>query len=205
MAEKKSGFLTFFTSLPGIITAIATLITAVGGLLVAIDKFGNDWTSTQSTQSPSPTPSKTKGTTPTPAVTPSSSAPKEEQTVDYTGVRVKGTVTAKIRNVVYLSDGTTGADYKNGDYLVDSADPTQFLRMYGGLPVFDEFAAISGEVSKQSCAKVLAHHVGEFRAKPADEGTWLCVIRTDSSYGAIHIDKVDLAEGALTVSYVVWR
>jgi hypothetical protein len=208
--EKQSRFLTFFTTLPGVITAVAALITAVGGLLVAIEPFGNHAPPSKAAETEQPRPSAAAtspvaGASPTTAAPEPSTAPPVEQAVDDSGSRIKKTMTIKRNDIVYLSDGSTGAAWANGDFKLDSADPLEYLRMYGGRPILDEFAPIADTVSKESCAAALRHPAGEFRAKPTDEGSWLCVIRPDASYGAIHLDKVDLVNQRLTMTYVVWR
>jgi hypothetical protein len=208
--EKQSRFLTFFTTLPGVITAVAALITAVGGLLVAIEPFGNHAPPSQAAGTGQPRPSAAVtsagvGVSPTAAAPELSTAPPVAQAVDYSGARIKKTMTVKLNDVAYLSDGSTGAAYANGDFKLDSADLLEYLRMYGGRPIFDEFAPITDTVSKESCAAALRHPAGDFQAKPTDEGSWLCVIRPDASYGAIHLDKVDLVDHRLTITYLVWR
>jgi hypothetical protein len=208
--EKQSRFLTFFTTLPGVITAVAALITAVGGLLVAIEPFGHDTPPSQAAETEQAQPSAAVTTakvtvSPTTAAPELSTAPPLEQTVDYSGARIKKTITVKFNDIVYLSDGSTGSAWANGDFKLDSADPLEYLRLYGGRPILDEFAPITDTVSKESCAPALRHPAGEFRAKPTDEGSWLCIIRPDASYGAIHLDKVDLVSHQLTMTYVVWR
>jgi hypothetical protein len=208
--EKQSRFLTFFTTLPGVITAVATLITAVGGLLVAIHAFGDATSPSHAAEIQQTRPSATVtsakvGVSPTAATPEVSTALPAEQTVDYSGARIKKTMTIKLNDIVYLSDGTTGSAWANGDFKLDSDHPLEYLRLYGGLPILDEFAPITDTVSKDSCAAALPHPAGEFRAKPTDEGSWLCVIRPDASYGAMHLDRVDLVNHQLTITYVVWR
>jgi hypothetical protein len=208
--EKQSRFLTFFTTLPGVITAVATLITAVGGLLVAIEAFDHDTPPSQAVEAEQARPSVAVTTTkaavsPTTAAPELSTAPPLEQTVDYGGARIRKTMTVKLNDIVYLSDGSTGSAWANGDFKMDSSDPLEYLRLYGGRPTLDEFALITDTVSRESCAAALRHPAGEFRVKPTDEGSWLCVIRPDASYGAIHLDKVDLVNHQLTMTYVVWR
>ncbi|MCP2322990.1 hypothetical protein HDA40_001497 [Hamadaea flava] len=211
--EKQSRFLTFFTTLPGVITAVATLITAVGGLLVAINEFGDNKPagaaespqSRPSASAPSPRFSPSPSSPPSPAV---STAPPVELNLDLSGAIVQKTMTVHLNDIVYLSDGSTGSEWANGDFKLDSSDATVFLRLYGGRPILDEFARVTDTVSKQSCATALKHPAGEFRAKSSDEGGWVCVLRPDAyngTYGAIHFDWVDLANRRLTISYVIWR
>ncbi|MEV6970890.1 hypothetical protein AB0M47_37895 [Hamadaea sp. NPDC051192] len=216
MPEKPSRFLTFFTTLPGVITAVATLITAVGGLLVAINEFGDDQPAAAG--SPEPRPSASAPATSS-APSPLSSSPKSspeastalpvELEVDYDGALVRKTMTIAFGDIAYLSDGSTGSAWAKGDFKLDSADPLEYLRLYGGRPILDEFARITeGKVSKAACAAAVKHPAGEFRAKPVDEGAWVCVVRPDAydgTYGAIHFDKVDLVDRRLTISYVIWR
>ncbi|NUR70328.1 MAG: hypothetical protein HOU81_05880 [Hamadaea sp.] len=217
--EKQSRFLTFFTTLPGVITAVATLIAAVGGLLVAINEFGGDKPARVTAESPDPRPSavvtspatnpstsQSSNESPSPS-TEASNADPTDLNLDLSGVIVQKTMTVKLDDIVYLSDGTTGGAWANGDFKLITGD-TGTLRLYGGRPILDEFARItSGTVSKRSCSSLLDHPAGEFRVKSSDTGTWVCIVRPDGyngSYGAIHFDQVDLVERRITISYVVW-
>jgi hypothetical protein len=213
--EKQSRILTFFTTLPGVITAIATLITAVGGLLVAINEFGDAKPADSSGPAPSASVTSAASPKPSPSWSPKSepsavatSATQVELNLDLSGAIVQKTMTVKLDDIVYLSDGATGAAWANGDFKLIAGDGG-YLRLYGGRPILDEFAQISGgTVSKRSCSSLLGHPAGEFRARSSDTGAWVCILRPDGyngSYGAIHFDQVDLVERRITISYVIWK
>jgi hypothetical protein len=210
VSEKRpSRILTFFTTLPGVLTAVATLITAVGGLIVVLDGLGED------EQRPPAGGSDTSVSTTSPAqrtsLQPSSDggSPGPAQTVDLdpSAVRLKKTLHAALNDIVFLSDGRAGLEWGDGnDFKIDSFEVTKQVRLYGGKPILATFASIDGTVDKRSCAGRLGERpVSNFFVKQEHEGRWICVLTARDTIAAMRFDEVDLVSGGLTITYAIWR
>lgn len=217
MTEKQpSRFLTFFTTLPGILTAVATLITAVGGLIVVLDGLGEDEQQRPAADSGTSvaTAAPAQSANSSPAVASSHPSPEAgsrgpAQTVDLdpSAVRLKKTIHAALNDIVFLSDGRAGLEWNDGnDFKIDSLEVTKQVRLYGGKPELATFASTDGTVDKRSCAGKLGERpVSNFFVKQEHQGRWICVLTHRDTIAAMRFDEVDLVSGGLTITYAIWR
>ncbi|MDG4833023.1 hypothetical protein O7627_27500 [Solwaraspora sp. WMMD1047] len=196
----------FFTSLPGLITAIAALLTAVVGAVVVLGGSGGEGQSDAAVASTAPSSPRNGliGSTPPPG--PGTNTGSQ----DAGTAELEGTLAAQDRDWVNLSKG----------YLVDSFDGRADFRVVKDLNdgvitllgdtlligQLAQFAVIDDEITKQNCyAGLRSRRQGTYDVAPGLEGEWICVQTTDESIAAIRIDRVDVLEGALDLSYVVWK
>jgi hypothetical protein len=179
---RRSAFLTFFTTLPGLLTAVATLLTAVTGLIVVISKLdggGGDG----------------DGGRGLPAVV----GPSEQ-------VYRSGGFTLQVGDMVDLDRGTSGKGLSSAaDWLVPARpDPDWVLfAPYGA-----RFAPLpgTGPASRDACESALRGRQDEnYVVTPASKGRWVCVSTNDHRTAAFRVDRVSADPLEVGVTYVVWR
>jgi hypothetical protein len=189
MADERSGarrsrFLSFFTTLPGLLTAIAALLSAVTGLIVVIAKLeqgGGDGTAS--------------GT----AGLPTSVGPSAL-------IYHSGNLTVHAGDYVDLDKGLVGngGNLDTDWHVADPPDPDWRLTTIwsGGM------APLGGSTtaSRDACQTALgSRRDGAYVATPSSVNHWICVSTSDQRTAAFRFDRVSSSPAELAVTFVVWR
>jgi nucleoside phosphorylase len=131
------------------------------------------------------------------------------QAVDTSAPAAGGTLAAKNNEWMNLAKGyTTDMVGAMGDrtdlHAWNLTDPTT-MELFGASDTV-AFAAIDGDVSKQSCFTALkSRRDRSVKATPDLIGRWVCVQTWNNGIAAIKIDKVDPVAASINLSYVVWK
>lgn len=166
-APRPGGFWTFWTTLPGILTGIAALITASVGLITALNRSGRERTVAPSDKPASAQSAPVSQPAPTPSVPPQ-------------GVLAQGRITMKSPDGADLENGIAG---KGGDlYLYCSGIECLLNPMSSLLSVTD------GPGDKASCAAALrSRREGAVRLQDLKVGQMLCVQTAKGHIGSLKI------------------
>jgi len=195
--RRQGGFLAFWTTLPGILTGVAAVITAIAGLIIYWQTTGtstgnaNQPTRTaeqQPTQTPTTAPSQQSGTTPT-------------QTVDHAnGVRARGRVNLNRGDQADLEQGLV-AITPNSDLLFG---PETTPNLFATASAF--LAPTNLPPSKRICRTALTHRHDPFEILPTLDTKWICVSTTEGHIAAVTIIRTPgVGTPELILSYTVWR
>lgn len=216
--SQPEGKSSFWTTLPGILTGSAALITAVAGLLGALIVF---WPDSDSEQAPGQAGADetSQATNTTPATenrlpgspdTQPSSEPLTPQTINTGEPHATGILEASGDEYVVLArDGQPGfvtdTAYPNDrtDFGVQSNLDAEAVTIVSS--GFASFAEINGEVSQEGCFDGLRTQKETLLDVTTEwTGRWVCVQGAYDDIGAIRIDQVDVIDASVEFTYVVW-
>ena len=199
-APKRAGLLAFWTTLPGIFTGAAALITAVAGL-VAIFYTHNDNGSSKSGSKPaSATTAAHSSAAHGTAAKGSTTSPPASQSGPTAAVIAHGLVILRRMDAADLERGlienAAGTDISFGP------ESTPYLHASG-----DTFLApLSAPPSKSACRNALNTRHDAFEALP-NLGTRVICVSTDEGHIAVVqvIRMPGVGSNTLTLAYRVWR
>lgn len=196
-------FLAFWKTLPGVLTGIAAVLTAVGSLTAVWIHFSgtpDDGPSAITTESVPPS-TDLGGSKPTtsasPDVTPTS-APSRTPTPTKAGVLHEDRIEMVDTDYVDLEAGKIGRPSAITDLYLHGTD--QILSYYGMTPT-------SGPMTKSACETVLAkrNNGGAYISKVAAK-EWLCVQTKAGHLGGMRIaQRPAPGRPSVVFEYVVWN
>lgn len=168
---RPGGFWMFWTTLPGILTGVAALLTAIVGLITMLNRPGRERNVTANDK-PNPTPI---SSTPGPRAT-STSSPE--------GVFAKGRLTMKSPDGADLEKGLVGAAVSGGEDLYLYCSGVDCLLN----PMSSLMSVTEGAGDKASCTSALrSRRDGAVRLQQLKAGQILCVQTADGHIGALEI------------------
>jgi pyruvate/2-oxoglutarate dehydrogenase complex dihydrolipoamide acyltransferase (E2) component len=218
---KRESLLEFFGTLPGIITAVAALITAVGGLIIGLGSGDDDPAAPSvppvGSVSPTvpPSTSAPPSTTPTPeASEPPTSEPTQPTVIPSPSRKTQATKLGTPTRVVKLS--VKAGDYVQpvvwtvsnsarsfSDILIRS-DPAANRMTFRVGSLGKVFFAATEEVSSNACRASLAVRKDQsMRVGESDQGTWTCML-VDTTVGATRLDRIDTILGTASITIILW-
>jgi hypothetical protein len=189
-APRRSGFLTFWTTLPGILTGSAAVITAIVGLVTLLNGFGTGQTNNGANQV-------TAGQiTQTPPPTTASSRPSNGALIE------RNRFTMKSPDDADLETGLVGSGLSSVDlYLYCSGTQCLLNAMQSLLTTIDGPGAKSSCIAALSSRHDQALDLGDLRA-----GETLCIQTEEGHVGAIRILGLPGAGTiGFTFSYTLWE
>jgi hypothetical protein len=185
----RGGFWTFWTTLPGILTGVAALLTAIVGLITVLNRPGRDRSVTANDKA-TPTAS---SSAPEPGATPSSSP---------VGVLAKGHLAMRSPDDADLEKGLVGSGVSGGDLYLYCSGIDCLLNPMSSLMTVTE-----GRGDKASCTAALrsrrdgAVHLQQLRA-----GQILCVQTADGHIGALeNLGLPGVGSTEFTFDYTLFR
>jgi len=192
-----SGFLTFWTTLPGILTGVAAVITAIVGLVTLLSSVGND------SKRPAATVGPAQVTTTAPS---STTAPAAEATTQSTTRQANpgealshGRLEMMRGDYADLERGVTEAS-ANADLIFG---PESTPHLFGTASA--SLAPSRGRPTKRACASALSTRNDPFVILPQLNTNLICVSTTEGHVALVRITSVPGAETApLRLLYTVW-
>lgn len=167
----RGGFWTFWTTLPGILTGVAALITASVGLITLLNRPGRERNITANDK-----------TIPMPSS--STSAPSATSSAPPAGVFAKGRLTMKSPDGADLEKGLAGSAVTGGGDLYLYCSGVECLLN----PMSSLMTVTEGPGDKASCASALrSRRDGTVRLQQLRAGQILCVQTADGHIGALEI------------------
>jgi hypothetical protein len=185
--EKRSKFFTFFTTLPGLLTAIAAVLSAATGLIVGISKlYQGDGASAK------------PGVVGLPAsVGPSALIYRSGQLTVHSGDGV---------NLDAGVAGNTCSVATGSDWCVQSP-PNPDWDLHTGIGA--SFAPLDTAASRRACQTALGGRRDDtYVVTPLSVNHWICVSTTGDEMdriAAFRPDRVSASPVELIVTFVVWR
>ncbi len=182
-SDRKSGFLAFWTTLPGILTGLAALITAIVGA-VGLWK-------TQSGGDSTPT-------SPGEPVTATSTAETGRQG-SGSGVLAKGRLSLVSGDWADLERGQVGSAVAGDVTFGPETTPT--LHAAGAASL----APVDARPTKRSCVSALTARSDSFELVSRVETKWICVSTTEKNVAAVRIlSSPGPGNAKLVLGYTVW-
>lgn len=188
-SPRENGFLAFWKTLPGILTGVAAVLTAIGGLAAVWINFSGP-----PEQEP---PATTTDAVRTPQATPTS-APSASAGPNDAGVLHEDRIEMVDTDYVDLEAGKIGRPSAITDLYLHGTD--QILAYYGMTPV-------SGPMTKSACAAVLAkRNNGGARISQVAASQWLCVQTKAGHLGGMRIaQRPAPGRPSVVFEYVIWN
>ncbi|CAN5319190.1 hypothetical protein BH18ACT14_BH18ACT14_08130 [soil metagenome] len=185
----KGGFLTFWTTLPGILTGIAALITAIVGLATFLHSGKN----TASTASPEQSLAETAIST-TAATTSNSGSSGPAGTIK------EGRLALGRGDAADLEHGVIG--FTSNDDIMFGPESTPYL--YASDTAF--LAPIQTPPSKRACESVLSQRRAAFESIPELLAPWVCVSTSEGHVANVKIVRTPgVGSAQLLLKYTVWQ
>lgn len=185
------GFLAFWTTLPGILTGVAALITAVVGLATLV----NSWTGDGQTASPSVTAAASNSSNT--SATTSSGAGASGQ--DSAGTVENGPLTLHRGQEADLEQGLIGVS--PNDDVMFGPESTPYL--YAAATAF--LAPIQKAPSKATCRHALSGRRDAFEAIPELSTPWVCVSTSEGHIAFVEILRAPgVGSADLKLRYTTW-
>jgi hypothetical protein len=167
---RHGGFWTFWTTLPGILTGVAALLTAIVGLVTVLNRTGRE-RSVAANDKVMPIPS-------------SSTEPRATSSSPPEGVFAKGRLTMKSPDGADLEKGLAGSAVTGGADLYLSCSGVDCLLN----PMSSLMSVTEGPGDKASCTSALrSRRDGAVRLQQLRAGQVLCVQTSDGHIGALEI------------------
>jgi hypothetical protein len=196
--QRQGGFLAFWTTLPGILTGVAAVITAIAGLISYWQTTGtstgnaNQPTQQTAAQQPTHTPtsatSQPNGTTPTRTV------------AQANGIRARGRINLNRGDQADLEQGLV-AITPNSDL---SFGPETTPNLFATASAF--LAPTDLPPSKRVCRAALTHRHDAFEILPTLDTKWICVSTTEGHIAAVTVIRTPgVGNPELDLGYTVWR
>lgn len=182
-------FRTFWTTLPGILTGVAALLTAIVGLVGLWHSAGNGTTG--------PT------TLPTSAYSAPASGPGRTTTGGKpTGVLTSGRLTMMRLDEADLEQGLVGNALPGADLVLDGGSQAHTLLSQGGF-----LAPTQGPASKSKCTAALnARHDALEDLYQLREESWLCLQTSEGHVAALRLTSLPgVGTPQLIFTYTVWQ
>jgi hypothetical protein len=181
--SRKSGFLAFWTTLPGILTGLAALITAVVGA-VALFKTTDNGKNTSPPATPPPSISVTSGTIPSQG--------------SSSGTR-RGEVSLARGDQVDLENGQIGFS-GNSDLQLG---PENSANLFGWNSAF--LAPLETNPSKKACTAALRARNDPFEVLPQLDTKVVCVSTAEGNVAFVRvISEPGVGSAKLVLAYTVW-
>jgi len=169
-AARRGGFWMFWTTLPGILTGVAALLTASVGLITALNRPGRDRSVTANDKS-------------IPVQSNPVSRPAVKSSAAPTGVFGQGRLTMKSPESADLEKGLVGTGVSGDDLYLHCSGVKCILNPMGSL-----MAVTEGPGDKASCTAALqSRRDGALYLEQARTGQTLCIQTTDGHVGALEI------------------
>jgi hypothetical protein len=192
----KGRFVTFWTTLPGILTGFAALITAIVSVITVLHPFGGGSNASTTmigrSSAPFTLPSETTTAVASPSATLTSSVPS--------GVLAQGTLAMKSGDYANLAQGRVGNSVLDPDLYLHGG-PLWQLDAWGSL------APTSGQLDRAACVSALKtrsdgyEELSKFRA-----GSVFCLETGDDHVGMLRIVTLPgVGTGELVLDYTVWQ
>jgi len=194
----------FWTTLPGVLTGAAALLTAVvalAGLWRASDNSDGDRTEVLG-GSATVAGAEVQETVATPAAQPETTATTGGGTGELGEVIRKGQVTLTDRDNIDFVDGQVTNGYA-GDVILNGVDPD-----FGNLnTVRVAMAKTAGPADRAGCVNALnARRVDHLDHSELPAGTWVCLTTEEGNIVALRIIRpVAVGHPQLVFSYTLWR
>jgi hypothetical protein len=186
----KGGFLTFWTTLPGILTGIAALITAIVGLATFLHSGKN----TASTASPEQSLAETAISTMAGATTFNSGS------LGPAGTIKEGRLALGRGDAADLEHGVIG--FTSNDDIMFGPESTPHL--YASGTAF--LAPIQTPPSKRACESVLSQRQAAFESIPELLAPWVCVSTSEGHVANVKIVRTPgVGSAQLLLKYTVWQ
>jgi hypothetical protein len=197
--DRNSRFLTFWTTLPGILTGVAAVITAIVGLITLLNSGGShDERATSSVGQARVTPATTNSTTapPTAGTTTQSSTGQ----VNSGAVLAQGRLEMMRGDHADLERGSIGIE-PNADLMFG---PESTPHLFGTGSAY--LASSQGRPLKRGCAVALSGRQDPFVILPQRASDSICVSTTEGHVALVRIIAAPRAGSArLRLQYTVWR
>lgn len=186
----KGRFLAFWTTLPGILTGVAALLTAIVGLVALLTSGGGG--------SNAPASAQRSASVTTPATT---------------SVTKPGTASAKTSEV--LAHGRlalTRGDYADLERDLIEISPNADLifgpestpNLFAAPPAF--LSPTKGPASKRACTTALSARHDAFEILPQLDTRWVCVSTSEGHVAVVRIVTLPgVGSAELVLGYTVWR
>ena len=189
-AARRGGFWMFWTTLPGILTGVAALLTASVGLITALNRPGRERSVAASDKS-------------VPAQSTTTSVPTVKSNSPPAGVFAQGRLAMKSPESADLEKGLVGRSVGGEDlYLHCSRVDACILNGMGSLLTVTE-----GPGDKASCIAALgSRRDGALHLEQSRAGQTVCIQTSDGHVGALEIVGLPGAGSIeLTFSYTLFR
>jgi hypothetical protein len=186
-------FWAFWTTLPGIFTGVAAVLTAIVGLITLLNSLDADGNDAVSSASPSQAVASTTSSSQVVATTGSSALPG--------GVLVQGKLTMKSPDLADLEKGVVGSTISGGDLYLYCSGSCLLNAMSGQL------ATIEDAGNKSECVAALGSRQ-EQALDPSglNEDETLCIQTGDGHIAALRILGLPGGgTGEFFFSYTLWR
>jgi hypothetical protein len=189
---KSGGFLAFWTTLPGILTGVAALITAIVGLATLVQS----WKGSSQNASQKPT-----------AVTAASSSEAANATSSdsgtsgqaATGGTENGPLVLRRGDAADLEQGLIGFN-ANSDVMF-GPETTPYLHAAGTAFL----APIQTSPNKSICSRALSGHRDTSEAIPNLSAPWVCVSTSEGHVGYVKIVRTPgVGSSELDLKYAIW-
>lgn len=193
-SSSKGGFLAFWTTLPGVFTGAAALITAIVGLATFLHS-GRD---TNGTASPPQTPAGAPSSM-TATATTSSAETGSSGAAQVAGIMKTGRLELRRGDEADLEHGRVGSAPE--DDIMFGSESTPFL--HASARAF--LAPIQKLPSKPACERVLLDRRDLFEAIPDLSTRWVCVSTSEGHVAFVKIVRLPgVGSAQLILEYVVW-
>jgi hypothetical protein len=194
---RKGGYLSFWTTLPGILTGVAAVITAVVGLATLLHSGKPSMESaavtTASTETQLAPATVTTGATETAQTTTAAG--------DGGGILARGRLSLRRGDEADLESGVI--EVSSSTDLSFGPESTPWLHGGGGDSFF---APVPAAPTKAGCVSALTQRHDQFEELP-DLGTgWVCVSTSEGDVAAVEIVALPgVGNPELRLAYTVWR
>jgi hypothetical protein len=189
--SSRAGFLAFWTTLPGILTGVAALITAIVGLATLV----HSWKGGGQTASSQQKPAAATISSMTSTAGPSGSGTSGQAT----GTSKKGHFELGRGDAADLEQGLVGIT-ANDDIML-GPESTPWLYASGSASL----AQIQTPPSKQTCKRALAGRHDPYEVIPNLSSRWICVSTTEGNVAYVEIVRTPgVGSAELELKYGVW-
>lgn len=188
-AARRGGFWTFWTTLPGILTGFAAVVTAIVGLITLLNGFGAERNNTGSNQV-------------APGRSIATSGPQTTSSSQPNGVFIQGRLTMKSPDDADLERGVVGPGVSGSDLYLYCSGVDCLLNSMSSLMTTKE-----GPGNKSSCTTALtSRQDGALYLRQLRKGETLCVQTADGHVGALRILGLPgVGTIEFVFSYTLWR
>jgi hypothetical protein len=188
-AARRGGFWTFWTTLPGILTGFAAVVTAIVGLITLLNGFGAERNNTGPNQV-------------APGQSIATSGPQITSSSQPNGVFIQGRLTMKSPDDADLERGVVGPGVSGSDLYLYCSGVDCLLNPMSSLMTTKE-----GPGNKSSCTTALtSRQDGALYLRQLRKGETLCVQTADGHVGALRILGLPgVGTIEFVFSYTLWR
>jgi hypothetical protein len=188
-AARRGGFWTFWTTLPGILTGSAAMVTAIVGLITLLNGLGGERSNTGANQV-------------APGQSISTSGPQTTSGSPPNGVFIQGHLTMKSPDDADLEKGVVGPGVSGGDLYLYCSGVDCLLNSMSSL-----MTATEKPENKSSCARALTSRQDDaLYLRQLRKGQTLCVQTADGHIGALRILGLPgVGTIEFVFSYALWR